>query len=79
MSSSENVASRARRAVPKQAKAADRPEPTYEQEVAELAYQFYQERGCLDGFALDDWLLAEAELAEKHAVDQAEEAIRRKK
>ena len=29
--------------------------------VRERAYAFYEARGCIDGFALDDWLRAEAE------------------
>lgn len=29
--------------------------------VRERAYAFYEARGCIDGYALDDWLKAEAE------------------
>ena len=30
--------------------------------IRRRAYQLYEERGKVDGFALDDWLLAEREL-----------------
>ena len=32
-------------------------------EIARLAYQFYETRGRLDGNDVDDWLSAERELA----------------
>ena len=38
-----------------------RSAPTTE-EIAHLAYQFYQERGRLEGLAMDDWLAAEKQL-----------------
>jgi Protein of unknown function (DUF2934) len=37
--------------------------PTHEQ-IAERAYQLYEERGGEDGHALEDWLKAELELNE---------------
>ena len=30
--------------------------------IAERAYQLYEERGCMHGYALDDWLQAEKEI-----------------
>ena len=38
----------------------DRPS---QDEIARLAYQFYETRGRLDGNDVDDWLSAERELA----------------
>lgn len=37
-------------------------EPVGQQEVAELAYQFWQARGCPDGSPEEDWFRAEQEL-----------------
>jgi hypothetical protein len=36
--------------------------------IRQRAYQLYEQRGRVDGFALDDWLQAEAEIlgAQKH-------------
>lgn len=31
-------------------------------EIELLAYRYWQERGCLEGEALDDWLRAEQEI-----------------
>jgi Protein of unknown function (DUF2934) len=33
-----------------------------EDRIRHRAYQLYEERGTVDGFALDDWLQAEAEV-----------------
>lgn len=33
-----------------------------EQEIAKLAYEFWQARGCPDGSPEEDWFLAEREL-----------------
>lgn len=30
--------------------------------IAKRAYELYRERGCRDGFPLDDWLAAEREI-----------------
>jgi hypothetical protein len=30
--------------------------------VSETAFRLYQERGCVDGYELDDWLQAEADV-----------------
>jgi Protein of unknown function (DUF2934) len=38
-----------------------RPAPTSE-EISTRANQLWVRRGCLDGFAREDWLIAEAEL-----------------
>jgi DUF2934 family protein len=36
-----------------------------EEEIRLRAYQLYEERGRIDGHALDDWLQAEAEILRK--------------
>ena len=33
-----------------------------EERVRQRAYELYEQRGRVDGFALDDWLRAEAEI-----------------
>ena len=38
------------------------PPPRDEEAVRRLAYAYYEERGRVDGYHLDDWLRAEAEL-----------------
>jgi hypothetical protein len=48
--------------------AIDRPR---EQMVRERAYAFYLARGCSDGYDVEDWLRAEAEVAAALASDQA--------
>ncbi len=39
-------------------------EEPQEQDIARLAYQFYEERGRVDGYDMEDWLRAEALLRE---------------
>jgi len=34
-----------------------------EDRIRHRAYQLYEQRGTVDGFALDDWLQAEAEVS----------------
>jgi hypothetical protein len=36
--------------------------PNLEEEIRRLAYELYEERGREDGYDLDDWLRAEAEV-----------------
>jgi len=38
-----------------------------DEEIELYAYQIYIERGCADGYDVDDWLQAEHELFEKYA------------
>ena len=38
------------------------PEPILEHEIRLRAYDFYLQRGRVDGHALDDWLRAEAQV-----------------
>ena len=38
------------------------PKPPSRDEIARLAYHFYETRGRLDGQDVDDWLAAEQEL-----------------
>jgi Protein of unknown function (DUF2934) len=33
-----------------------------EERIRQRAYQLYEQRGSVDGFALDDWLQAEGEI-----------------
>ena len=40
-------------------------EPIVEREIQIRAYELYVERGKLQGFALEDWLKAEAEVLAK--------------
>ena len=35
------------------------------EEIARLAYEFYQQRGCANGCDLDDWLKAEGILRQR--------------
>jgi Protein of unknown function (DUF2934) len=37
-----------------------------ENRVRDRAYQLYEQRGSVDGFALDDWFQAEAEILRAH-------------
>lgn len=34
------------------------------EKIREIAYSFYEARGCVEGCALDDWLRAEARFVE---------------
>jgi len=34
----------------------------FEDEIRRRAYELYEQRGKVDGYALDDWLQAEAEV-----------------
>lgn len=38
----------------------NRSEEDREQAIREMAYAFYEARGCVDGNDLDDWIKAEA-------------------
>lgn len=42
-----------------------------QQEIAALAYELYQNRGCLDGYELIDWLEAERLITAKHLTIEA--------
>lgn len=43
--------------------------------VAELAYQYWEERGCLHGEDLDDWLRAERVVLQRMLPPTIDEAI----
>jgi hypothetical protein len=45
---------------------ADNPtsSPSHDEKVARLAHQFWEERGCVDGHDVEDWLRAEREILE---------------
>jgi hypothetical protein len=38
------------------------PDSQLEEQIRQRAYQLYEERGCLDGNANEDWLIAEEEV-----------------
>ena len=38
-----------------------------EEVIRERAYEIYEERGCAGGLEVEDWLAAEAELAQRSA------------
>lgn len=42
----------------------NRSEENREQAIREMAYSFYEARGCVDGNDLDDWIKAEARVQE---------------
>ena len=44
----------------------DRRTPTYD-EIARLAFSFYESRGRKDGHDIEDWLRAEQELVRRYA------------
>ena len=39
----------------------------HEEQIRRRAYELYEQRGRVDGFALDDWLQAESELKQSKA------------
>ena len=41
-------------------------------EIALVAYCYWQSRGCLDGHDVEDWLMAEEEVFRRHALDRIE-------
>jgi hypothetical protein len=51
------------------------------EEIAQLAYEFFLQRGCVHGLDLDDWLLAERELLAKDSTQLPPPAkpVRRRK
>jgi hypothetical protein len=42
-------------------------------EIAVVAYELYETRGCIHGFDLDDWLAAERIVLAVHAGQEIEE------
>jgi hypothetical protein len=49
-------------AVPEKSMASQTQQATLEEQVALRAYQLYEQRGRVDGFAEQDWLQAETEV-----------------
>jgi hypothetical protein len=48
------------------------PNPTVPaEEIAQRAYQYWEERGRQDGYDLDDWLKAEEDLSRSSAFSQS--------
>ena len=45
--------------------------PVVENDIRNRAYQLYQERGRVDGFELEDWFRAEAEILSHHVQRKA--------
>lgn len=46
---------------------------TLREEIAKVAYEIYEARGCLHGHDLDDWLEAERIVLSQHAGQAIEE------
>jgi hypothetical protein len=42
-----------------------------QEEIRDRAYELYEQRGGLDGFDLEDWLQAEAEIRDAARTDKA--------
>ncbi len=42
-------------------------------EIAAVAYELFESRGCIHGFDLDDWLTAERTVLGRHAGQENEE------
>ena len=42
------------------------------QEIAEVAYSYWESRGREDGHDIDDWLSAEQEVQRRHSVQRLE-------
>jgi len=40
----------------------DRSQLEYQDEIALLAYSYWEDRGCQDGYDVEDWLRAEEEV-----------------
>jgi Protein of unknown function (DUF2934) len=38
-----------------------------QEEIALIAYSYWQSRGCVDGYDVEDWLMAEQEVEARHA------------
>jgi hypothetical protein len=58
------------RTATKQEKVVKAPKPTRE-EIERLAKSYWAERGCLDGYAEQDWLRAETELLKEASAKTA--------
>jgi hypothetical protein len=44
------------------------------EEIDKRAYQLFEERGCRDGHALEDWINAERELAKPESTELSKTA-----
>lgn len=44
------------------------------EEIEKRAYQLFEERGCRDGHALEDWIAAERELANPESIELSKTA-----
>ncbi len=42
------------------------------QEIAEVAYSYWESRGCEHGYDMEDWLAAEQEVMRRHRVQSAD-------
>ncbi len=42
---------------------------TTREEIEKRAYELFEERGCRDGHALEDWIDAERELAKPESIE----------
>ncbi len=50
-------------------------EEDYRQEIAEVAYSYWESRGCEDGHDIEDWLAAEQEVIRRRRVQKAERQL----
>jgi hypothetical protein len=44
------------------------------EEIGKRAYQLFEEGGCMDGHALEDWIDAERELAKPESIELSKTA-----
>jgi len=47
------------------------PDPMLEHAIRLRAYEHYLQRGMTDGYAIDDWLKAEAEIVHGHSTSNS--------
>lgn len=49
------------------------PEANYTDEIAQVAYTYWETRGRVDGHDVEDWLMAEQEVLRRHGLRPAQE------
>lgn len=50
----------------------------YADEISEVAYTYWETRGCVDGHDVEDWLMAEQEVRRRHTIRPLEKEEGRK-
>jgi hypothetical protein len=48
----------------------------YNDEISEVAYSYWESRGCENGYDVEDWLMAEQEVIRRHRVQSADRQLR---